>query len=223
MIALGRVVMKLYLKGNTLGFICLCAIVWSKKIMKDFLPWLGKQWDRMYRMLDFLPWLSEQMDRMIRKNQKIFDCLLFFLLICGGITIFIMPIYAVVFDGHDRSILWLCIPGCGLTWVAAVIFIIALKDMIGSKQEKIFTDAVGDSKAVFNKAESEARAIYDKAVAEAKAVFEKAESEDDSKAVYEKAESEARVIYDKAIAEAELRAKAVFDKAESEDEKDKGK
>jgi len=174
-------------------------------------------------MLDFLPWLSEQMDRMIRKNQKIFDCLLFFLLICGGITIFIMPIYAVVFDGHDRSILWLCIPGCGLTWVAAVIFIIALKDMIGSKQEKMFTDAVSDSKAVFNKAESEARAIYDKAIAEAKAVFEKAESEADSKAVFEKAESEARVIYDKAVAEAELRAKAVFDNAESEDEKDKGK
>ena len=179
--------------------------------MKDFLPWLEKQWDRMYRMLDFLPWLSEQMDRMIRKNQKIFDCLLFFLLICGGITIFIMPIYAVVFDGHDRSILWIFIPaGCGLTWVAAVIFIIALKDMIGSKQEKIFTDAMADSKAVFEKAESEARAIYDKAIAEAKAVFEKAESE-------------ARVIYDKAVAEAELRARAVYAKAESEDEKDKGK
>lgn len=174
-------------------------------------------------MLDFLPWLREQLDRMIRKNQKIFDCLLFFLLICGGITIFIMPIYAVVFDGHDRSILWLCIPGCGLTWVAAVIFIIALKEMIGSKQEKIFTDAVGDSKAVFNKAESEARAIYDKAIADAKAVFDKAESEDDSKAFFDKAESEARVIYDKAIAEAELRARAVYAKAESEDEKDKGK
>ena len=174
-------------------------------------------------MLDFLPWLREQLDRMIRKNQKIFDCLLFFLLICGGITIFIMPIYAVVFDGHDRSILWLCIPGCGLICVTAVIFIIALKDMIGSKQEKIFTDAVGDSKAVFNKAESEARAIYDKAIADAKAVFDKAESEDDSKAFFDKAESEARVIYDKAIAEAELRARAVYAKAESEDEKDKGK
>ena len=192
--------------------------------MKDFLPWLEKQWDRMYRMLDFLPWLSEQMDRMIRKNQKIFDCLVFFSLICAGITIIIMPIYAVVFDGHDRSILWIFIPaGCGLTWVAAVIFIIALKDMIGSKQEKIFTDAMADSKAVFEKAESEARAIYDKAIAEAKAVFEKAESEADSKAVFEKAESEAGVIYDKAVAEAELRAKAVFDNAESEDEKDKGK
>ena len=152
-------------------------------------------------MLDFLPWLGEQMDIIIRKNQKIFDCLLCFSLICGGITIIIMPIYAVVFDGHDRSILWLCIPGCGLTWVAAVIFIIALKDMIGSKQEKMFTDAMGDSKAVFEKAESEA----------------------DSKAVYEKAESEAGVIYDKAVAEAELRARAVYAKAESEDEKDKGK
>jgi len=173
-------------------------------------------------MLDFLPWLGEQMDRIIRKNQKIFDCLLFFLLICGGITIFIMPIYAVVFDGHDWSILWLCIPGCGLTWVAAVIFIIALKDMIGSKQEKMFTDAMGDSKAVFEEAESEARVIYDKAIAEAKAVFDKAESEADSKAVFGKAESEARVIYDQAVAEAELRAKAVYDKAESEDEKDKG-
>ena len=165
-------------------------------------------------MLDFLPWLSEQMDRMIRKNQKIFDCLLFFSLICAGITIFIMPIYAVVFDGHDRSILWLCIPGCGLTCVAAVIFIIALKNMIGSKQEKIFTDAMGDSKAVFEEAESEARVIYDKAIAEANAVFEKAESKDDSKAVYDKAESEARVIYDKAIAEAELRARAVYAKAD---------
>ena len=82
--------------------------------MKDFLPWLGKQWDRMYRILDCGPWLSEQMDRMIRKNQKIFDCLVFFLLICAGITVFIVPIYAVVFDGHDRSILLLCIPGCGL-------------------------------------------------------------------------------------------------------------
>ena len=118
-------------------------------------------------MLDFLPWLREQMDIIIRKNQKIFDCLLCFSLICGGITIIIMPIYAVVFDGHDRSILWLCIPGCGLTWVAAVIFIIALKDMIGSKQEKMFTDAMADSKAVFEKAESEARVIYDKAIAEA--------------------------------------------------------
>ena len=143
-------------------------------------------------MLDFLPWLREQLDRMIRKNQKIFDCLLFFSLICGGITIFIMPIYAVVFDGHDRSILWLCIPGCGLICVTAVIFIIALKDMIGSKQEKIFTDAMADSKAVFEKAESEA----------------------DSNAVFEKAESEARVIYDKAIAEAELRARAVYAKAD---------
>ena len=143
-------------------------------------------------MLDFLPWLSEQMNRIIRKNQKIFDCLLFFSLICGGITIFIMPIYAVVFDGHDRSILWLCIPGCGLICVTAVIFIIALKDMIGSKQEKIFTDAMADSKAVFEKAESEA----------------------DSNAVFEKAESEARVIYDKAIAEAELRARAVYAKAD---------
>jgi len=175
--------MKLNLKGNTLGFICLCAIVWSKKIMKDFLPWLGKQWDRMYRILDCLPWLSEQMDRMIRKNQKIFDCLVFFLLICAGITVFIVPIYAVVFDGHDRSILWLCIPGCGLTCIAAVIFIIALKDMIGSKQEKIFTDAMADSKAVFEKAESEARVIYDKAIAEAelraRAVYAKAESEDE--------------------------------------------
>jgi len=134
-------------------------------------------------MLDFLPWLSEQLDRMIRKNQKIFDFLLFFLLICGGITIIIMPIYAVVFDGHDRSILWLCIPGCGLTWVAAVIFIVALKDMIGSKQEKMFTDAMIDSKSVFEKAESEARVIYDQAVAEAelraKAVYAKAESEDE--------------------------------------------
>ena len=152
-------------------------------------------------MLDFLPWLSEQMDRMIRKNQKIFDCLVFFSLICAGITIIIMPIYAVVFDGHDRSILWIFIPaGCGLTCIAAVIFIIALKDMIGSKQEKIFTDAMADSKAVFDKAESEA----------------------DSNAVFEKAESEARVIYDKAVAEAELKARAVYAKAESEDEKDKG-
>ncbi len=191
--------------------------------MKDFLPWLGKQWDRMYRMLDCLPWLSEQMDRLIRKNQKIFDCLVFFLLICAGITVFIVPIYAVVFDGHDRSILWLCIPGCGLTLATVLIFIVALKNLIGSKQEKMFTDAMGDSKAVFNKAESEARAIYDKAIAEAKAVFEKAESEADSKAVYEKAESEAGVIYDKAVAEAELRARAVYAKAESEDEKDKGK
>ncbi len=191
--------------------------------MKDFLPWLGKQWDRMYRMLDFLPWLGEQMDRMIRKNQKIFDCLLFFLLICAGITVFIVPIYAVVFDGHDRSILWLCIPGCGLTLATVLIFIVALKNLIGSKQEKMFTDAVSDSKAVFNKAESEARAIYDKAIAEANAVFEKAESEADSKAVFEQAESEARVIYDKAIAEAELRARAVYAKAESENEKDKGK
>jgi len=181
-------------------------IVWSKKIM-----------------LDFLPWLSEQMYRMIRKNQKIFDCLLFFLLICAGITVFIVPIYSVVFDGHDRSILWLCIPGCGLTWVAAVIFIIALKDMIGSKQEKIFTDAMADSKAVFEKAEREAKVIYDKAIAEAKAVFDKAESEADSKAVFDKAESEAGVIYDKAVAEAELRAKAVFDNAESEAENNKGK
>ena len=165
-------------------------------------------------MLDFLPWLSEQMNRIIRKNQKIFDCLLSFSLICGGITIFIMPIYAVVFDGHDRSILWLCIPGCGLICVTAVIFIIALKDMIGSKQEKIFTDAMADSKAVFDKAESAARVIYDKAIAEANAVFEKAESEADSNAVFEKAESEARVIYDKAIAEAELRARAVYAKAD---------
>ena len=174
-------------------------------------------------MLDFLPWLGEQMDIIIRKNQKIFDCLLCFSLICGGITIIIMPIYAVVFDGHDRSILWLCIPGCGLTLATVLIFIVALKNLIGSKQEKMFTDAVGDSKAVFNKAESEARAIYDKAIAEANAVFEKAESEADSKAVFEKAESEAGVIYDKAVAEAELRARAVYAKAESEDEKDKGK
>jgi len=171
-------------------------------------------------MLDFLPWLGEQMDRIIRKNQKIFNCLVFFSLICAGIIIIIMPIYAGVFDGHDPSILSIFIPaGVGLT----CIFIIALKDMIGSKQEKIFTDAMADSKAVFEKAESEARAIYDKAIAEAKAVFDKAESEADSKAVFDKAESEARVIYDKAVAEAELRAKAVFDKAESEDEKDKGK
>ena len=191
--------------------------------MLDFLTWLGKQWDIMYRILDFLPWLSEQMDIMIRKNQKIFDCLVFFSLICGGITIIIMPIYAVVFDGHDRSILWIFIPaGCGLTWVAAVIFIVALKDMIGSKQEKMFTDAMGDSKAVFEEAESEAKVIYDKAIAEANAVFEKAESKDDSKAVFDKAESEAKAIYDQAIAEAELRAKAVYDKTESEDEKDKG-
>ena len=104
-------------------------------------------------MLDFFPWLAKQLDRMIRKNQKIFDCLVFFSLICAGITIIIMPIYAVVFDGHDRSILWLCIPGCGLTCIAAVIFIIALKDMIASKQEKIFTDAMADSKAVYAKAD----------------------------------------------------------------------
>ena len=168
--------------------------------MKDFLPWLGKQWDRMYRILDCGPWLSEQMDRMIRKNQKIFDCLVFFLLICAGITVFIVPIYAVVFDGHDRSILLLCIPGCGLTLVTVLIFIVALKNLIGSKQEKMFTDAMGDSKAVFEKAESEA----------------------DSKAFFEKAESEAGVIYDKAVAEAELRARAVYAKAD-EDEKDKGK
>ena len=151
--------------------------------MKDFLPWLGKQWDRMYRILDCGPWLSEQMDRMIRKNQKIFDCLVFFLLICAGITVFIVPIYAVVFDGHDRSILLLCIPGCGLTLATVLIFIVALKNMIGSKQEKMFTDAMGDSKAVFEKAESEARVIYDKAVAEAelraRAVYAKAESEDE--------------------------------------------
>ena len=172
-------------------------------------------------MLDFLPWLAEQLNRMIRKNQKIFDCLLFFSLICAGITIFIMPIYAVVFDGHDRSILWLCIPGCGLTCIAAVIFIIALKNMIGSKQEKIFTDAMADSQAVFDKAESEARVIYDKAVAEAKAVF--ANGDADSQAVFDKAESVAGVIYDKAVAEAELRARAIYAKAESVDEKDKDK
>ena len=192
--------------------------------MLDFLPWLGKQWDRMYRIIDFLPLLREQLDIIIRKNQKIFDCLLCFSLICAGITIIIMPIYAVVFDGHDRSILWIFIPaGCGLTWVGVLIFIVALKDMIGSKQEKMFTDAMGDSKAVFNKAESEAKAIYDKAIAEANAVFEKAESEADSKAVFDKAESEAKAIYDKAVAEAELKARAVYAKAESEDEKDKGK
>jgi len=151
--------MKLYLKGNTLGFICLCVIVWSKKIMLDFLPWLG-----------------EQMDRIIRKNQKIFNCLVFFSLICAGIIIIIMPIYAGVFDGHDPSILSIFIPaGVGLT----CIFIIALKDMIGSKQEKMFTDAMGDSKAVFEEAESEARVIYDKAIAEAelraRAVYAKAD------------------------------------------------
>ena len=80
--------MKLNLKGNTLGFICLCMIARKKKIMKNLE-------DRISDSLVFP---------------------MMFIFFCGSLALTLSIPYMIAFEGFPAGFLILCIPAGGITW-----------------------------------------------------------------------------------------------------------